>query len=1146
VGDEPQRLEVVAGRYELVRLLGSGTSCDVYEAIDRKLGSRVALKRFREASLDALRQIKREFRALDGVHIPGLVQFYDLVVEDGAAFFTMELVDGKTLRDWARGAGRDDLRDVLGRAARTIGELHACNQLHRDVKPTNIMVTTDGDIRVLDFGLASAAGAAGTPAYMAPEQLIGRPASTASDWYSFGALLYELLAGQVPTEKTPADEHVLRKQRRRFPTVCEVKADAPADLGDLAWALLEPDPAKRPGPSTIAGVLGFASTEPASARRADLFGRSAELGELADGLARALAGRPTVILVEGESGIGKSSLVRAFLAGERARCIVLASAARPQESVPLRAIDAMVDELASVIERLPESEREAFRCDVSRELVRAFPVLGGIGAAPASAELPGDGADGRREAQLALARVLCRLAERRPVVLWIDDLQWADYESTLFLEAAVSGASAARLLVVLARRPIALPWPDREAWLDAAARIRLRPLDDEAARALLAAHAARHAMTEAAVAGAMREARGNAFLLEFLARHTLRGDARAVEIEAALGAALDGLDRDARVLFECVALTQQPVPLAYLGRVLADRAQLRRHTARLSSEGLISMDERDRVRPYHDALRERAEAGLDAATRRARHGLLATALDDAEAPIEWRIPHLEGSGQLAAAAHASSAAGRAAAARYAYEIAAAYFEKALALAELEPPERVALLEALATNLAAAGNGRSAAQRYDEAAAALRSIGDPREALRMQHGAAIALLRSGAIDAGVAALKEALDGLGERLPRMAVAASLYEVLRLALSSRAPDRRELTPRVEMRLETLWTSATTLSMYEPFVAHALTLRLLRHALAAGQPRWTVRALALEAAFVAGFGGPLRARAESMMADLRRRAAEVSQPYEDAWVAATEGSTAWLSGDVQRSYEQTSRARELFRRVPETGAYDVALLDSFRLPAMSLLGLHDAVLRSAEDVLAAARTRGDGFATLPCLHGHITLAYLATGDVARAVAAADEADEIARQASSPLPAYHHAWSLATIALFRGDGEQAHRVITGAWGALRRSHMLRLEAVAGDLRYLRARCALAAARAGHRVGARLRDAMAQARWLRRSTLAHGRATADAIEAQVAAFTGRDPVGLAAAGSAALRRLGLALDADALDRWSSGRAALPIDRVYVV
>src|ERR1051325_12097319 len=91
--------EILGGRYRLVRCLGSGASCDVYEAVDLRLGATVALKRFREASLDALIRIKSEFRTLAGIHAPGLVQFFDLVVNDDDAFFTMELVDGVALTD---------------------------------------------------------------------------------------------------------------------------------------------------------------------------------------------------------------------------------------------------------------------------------------------------------------------------------------------------------------------------------------------------------------------------------------------------------------------------------------------------------------------------------------------------------------------------------------------------------------------------------------------------------------------------------------------------------------------------------------------------------------------------------------------------------------------------------------------------------------------------------------------------------------------------------------------------------------------------------------------------------------------------------------------------------------------------------------
>jgi hypothetical protein len=930
-------------------------------------------------------------------------------------------------------------------------------------------------------------------------------------------------------------------------------APAAGELGDLAWRLLDPDPGRRPGRRAIAAALAGAPADDATAdgARVELFGRDAELARLAAALAGALDGRPAVVVVEGESGIGKSSLVRAFLAGERAAgCCVFRGAARPRESVPLRAIDALIDDLAGAIAQLPEAERAAVAGCVPCALVRAFPVLGAVSQAGDADEPPGDGMEARRAAQLGFAAVLRRLSGIRPVVLWIDDLQWADHDSLGFLEAAIAGAGAARLCVVLGRRSVALPWPEREAWLAGFDRIALGPLDGAAARALLAAHAAPGVRTDAAIARALREGGGNPFLLEFLARHALceRAGVATVEVGSALRAALAGLAPDARVLFECLALADHPVPLGCLGRVLADRAELRGHTARLVAEGLISLDERDRARPYHDALGERARAALDAATRRSRHASLAVALGDAGAPVEWQIPHLEGSGQLDAAARASIAAGHAAAARYAFEIAAACFARALELAALEPPTRTRVLEALADSLAAAGDGRAAAERYDQAAALHEAAAAPRVALAIRHKAAIALLRAGEVEAGRAALATALRGLGERVPHRPVLACGYEAARLAIAPRSPARARLAPHDELRLDALWTSAAALSTHDPFAAHALTLRLVRRARAA-EPRWRVRALALHAALLAALGGRFRARAERAMAELRDLASAIEPPSERAWLAIAEGQAAWLSGDVRRCHEWTARARELVRAAPALGAFELARLDALRLPATALLGDHDAALRSADDLLALARARGDRFAMLPCLHGHVTLAYLGAGQVARAASAVDEAGEIARCTRSPIPACHQAWSRATIALFCGDGDRAHRILVDAWSPLRRSGALWLESIAGDLRGLRARCALAAATThhGHARARLLRDAEAQTRWLRASTLASGPALAEAIAAGLAVAAGDSGDGrerLGAAG-AALRGLGLVSDGDALVRWSAGQALLAIDRLYV-
>jgi serine/threonine protein kinase len=131
--DSDSDSEILAGRFQLLYRLGSGALCDVHAALDLEDGSRVALKRFRAPSRDGHTLLKAEFRTLVDHAIPGLVRFFDLVVRDDTAFFTMELVHGKTLTEYAASAALDDVCAVLRRVARALAEHHACPLLHRDL-----------------------------------------------------------------------------------------------------------------------------------------------------------------------------------------------------------------------------------------------------------------------------------------------------------------------------------------------------------------------------------------------------------------------------------------------------------------------------------------------------------------------------------------------------------------------------------------------------------------------------------------------------------------------------------------------------------------------------------------------------------------------------------------------------------------------------------------------------------------------------------------------------------------------------------------------------------------------------------------------------------------------------------------------------
>ena len=198
---------IVAGRYRIASILGAGGMGEVYRAEDTKLGQTVALK-FLPARLERdavlLARLHDEVRLGRQISHPNVCRLYDIVESDSAHFVAMEYVDGEDLSRLLRRIGRltpDKAVDFARGIAAGLAAAHAKGILHRDLKPANIMIDSRGDARIMDFGLALAAGEddgtiSGTPAYMAPEQLEGQPASVQSDLYALGLVMYELCTGK--------------------------------------------------------------------------------------------------------------------------------------------------------------------------------------------------------------------------------------------------------------------------------------------------------------------------------------------------------------------------------------------------------------------------------------------------------------------------------------------------------------------------------------------------------------------------------------------------------------------------------------------------------------------------------------------------------------------------------------------------------------------------------------------------------------------------------------------------------------------------------------------------------------------------------------------------------------------------------------
>ncbi len=371
------------------------------------------------------------------------------------------------------------LRDAFSQLTRGVLALHEAGFVHRDLKPNNVLCDPSGRVVVLDFGLVQAIEAApapfspgsarahriaGTPAWMAPEQFEGRSGEPA-DWYAVGLMLYEALTGVAPFTRSYPDATWYARLHLAPQPPHQILACVPADLSALALALLRADPAERP---TGAAVLEILSTDATSRARVatrlartGFVGREAERELLRAALQRARARGGVVVHVTGPSGVGKSALLRSF--ADEARddgALVLGGRCYERETVPYKGFDGVVDALAAHLAselrgRTPAADGPRLPAFIA-ELARVFPALGAVPAIAARQD-PADGVEVsvielRRRAVAAVRELLVSLAAVRPLVLQIDDLQWADPDSAALLISIVDAAIPGLLVAVTFRR----------------------------------------------------------------------------------------------------------------------------------------------------------------------------------------------------------------------------------------------------------------------------------------------------------------------------------------------------------------------------------------------------------------------------------------------------------------------------------------------------------------------------------------------------------------------------------------------------------------------------------------------------------------------------------------------------------------------
>jgi tetratricopeptide (TPR) repeat protein len=843
-----------------VCLLGRGGEGRVDLVLDHAREEVVARKRVSSRDPASLLRLKKEFRSIEQLAHPGLVRLHELGQDEEGPFFTMEAIEGTTLDGYylagtagapaptgttRKASGRDAttelpsaerapspvpagpppyrgerLAHVLPGILAALDALHGHGFVHGDLKPSNVMVSHAGEVKLLDFGILAERGAspalAGTAAYMAPEQISGDPLSPATDLYALGAMIFGLVAGHPVFSGTP--QRMMKQHLAATPpSLAEACPEVPTALDEACRRLLAKDPAARPAiaelTTTLLPALGASprpSIPPATARPRGLIGRGSLERELLALLTKAIDpdGRFVAVALTGCTGVGKTALA-SWLAKEAALrgAVVLRGRGRPTERVPFNVVDGVVDGLAGLIAR----DEDAIDLRIGEEVgiaAAAFPVLRRDGV-PSSRLLPvtpgpvaGQRASRRREVFAALSAAFAKVAMRRGgLVVVIDDLQWADEDSLALLDHLCEDAPA-RVLVVATLRDDVGPCPAAR-WAEARAglaRLPVAPLGpDDVAEVIARTARALGTQTEARdVADLARRSAGRPFLAEVLGRAVASGQASgsgaAGDAEAALSALVDRAEDDGRALLAALLAGDEAPPLPVLAQVLGrpvgavdDRVRLfERHglvrrlpAPRGSGEARVDL--------YHSVVRTALAERLDAGTLAAAHRAWLDHLGEA-APPERTVRHLLGAGRGAEAAARALAAAPDLEERYAHGLAAELYAIALTHGA---GDRRAVLHRLASALARGGRYREAARRWAELHAL--SEGDERVDAALHEAAA--LLGANDVARGLPRLDEALQEAGEPPLRGTGLAALWTALVFLSGPRRPARtKPAAPRRE----------------------------------------------------------------------------------------------------------------------------------------------------------------------------------------------------------------------------------------------------------------------------------------------------------------------------------------------------------------
>ncbi|MFT3693382.1 MAG: protein kinase [Kofleriaceae bacterium] len=1108
------------GRFELLEKLGEGGMGVVYRALDRERGVQVALKTLRGATPESVLRFKTEFRSLRDIRHPNLVELGELFESEGTWFFTMELVRGVPLLAWVRGltddktppstdsavlkmsddvativtpadesttlAGVGDtitdtrpppavdqsrLREALAGLASGLAALHAANVIHRDVKPSNVLVDATGRAVLLDFGVVAERRHAigenmimGTVSYMAPEQARGDVVGPAADWYAMGVVLFQALTGRLPLA-AQSEALIVLKQHTPAPEVSRF-VDAPDDLAKLCMGLLERDPNERPLEHEIFKLLGVARTAteqawaPGAIEGRLFVGRKVELGML-DAAMMASTETAVAVVVAGESGVGKTALVDHFCEVVRAthkKATVLRGRCHQRERVAFNAFDGIVHELARwLIGRRETKVAELVPARVA-ELVAVFPDLRAVPVFAAAISPENERTDRSRDsigvlqtpaelrdrAFAALRELFGMMAERGPIVLVIDDLQWADDDSLAALSVLLEERFAPPILVLATLRSGA-QLPNLAADTRLIELGGLAPIDAEKLLHRLA--------YAAGVDGAIvdenhliEESHGHPLFLAELVRHRVRAG-EAPRLDDAIWSRASTLDPDARRLLATIAVGGGKLPR----EVALDASGLAQPTAeaaldRLARAHLVKIHgprKTDAVEPFHDRVRESVLANEPADGLKKLHLSLGLALEDRDANADVLWSHFEAAGDRPRATRYVLIAAEHAVRSFAFARAVELYRHVLTVLNPDARQRAELLTALADALSMTGHTAEAGKRYLEASSLVEPYSDRQ--LDLLRRASERFLQSGHVGPGLATAKQVLSRVGMSLPSSKLR-TLGGIAWNALKTRPSalvwqHRTEPDPR-SLRADVCWSVAAGLAMVDTLLGAYYSGRAAVLALKYGTSFQIARSLAAATVGAALMGQ--RTRTQRCLEAAHRAAAEDGSPIAMWYARTTHCTTVFLlDHDFRRCYQLAQELEGEWYALGYGEGWETDVIRHFNLASQQMLGMMSSLSARVEQLTSAAARTGDKFQEVS-LRVRFAIRHLL---VDRPLAAHEDLTDALSswQPSAETFGNQSAWALWTrtrVILYQQDFGKLYEALEADWTRMKRGLIGRVPAL--------------------------------------------------------------------------------------------------------